>query len=318
MSDHDYEIPNDDTVSPDDIQPEAKLAKADLSEASLIHADLSGADLSGTNLSGATLEETDLSDAMLFGADLSDADLMLADLSDVESRKADFSGANLCGADLSGADLYKTDLSGADLRSADLSNADIRSVNLSESYVQGISLTDTKLNRETYFDDPSDLIEDRFSGIETYPRKYDYDIIARMNHELQSAYSTNGLISQARTARVRERRARRREAKAEGGWHGTVVWGGSLLSRVVTGYGVRLRSIVGAMLLLYVSSALVYWYWAGMSWDYSLYYSVVTFTTSPPETPPSGLSRIVASIETFGGTAAIVLLGYVIGTRERV
>ena len=31
----DYEIPNDDDVSPDDIQPEADLAGADLSEADL-------------------------------------------------------------------------------------------------------------------------------------------------------------------------------------------------------------------------------------------------------------------------------------------
>lgn len=318
MSDYDYNIPNDDTVSSDDIQPEADLAKTDLSEASLAHADLSGANLTGTNLSGATLEEADLSDAMLFRADLSDADLMLADLSDVEARKADFPGVNLCGADLSRADLYSTDLSRADLRSADLSSADLRSVNLSEAYIQGIDLTDTKVDRTTYFDDPSDLIEDRFSDLETYPRKSDYDIIARMNHELRSVYSTNGLISQARTARVRERRARRREAKAEGEWRGTAVWGISLLSRVVTGYGVRLRSIVGIMLLFYFGSALVYWYWAEMPWDYSLYYSVVTFTTSPPETPPSGLTRIVAGIETFAGTAAIVLLGYVIGTRERV
>ncbi len=47
----DYEIPNDNNVSPDDIQPEANL----------IYADLSGADLRDTNL------EPNLKDADLLG-----------------------------------------------------------------------------------------------------------------------------------------------------------------------------------------------------------------------------------------------------------
>jgi len=72
------------------------------------------------------------------------------------------------------------------------------------------------------------------------------------------------------------------------------------------------------MLTLYLGSALVYWHWGEMWWGRSLYYSVVTFTTAPPKTPPGGITSIVAGIETFAGTTAIVFLGYVLGTRESV
>ena len=72
------------------------------------------------------------------------------------------------------------------------------------------------------------------------------------------------------------------------------------------------------MLALYLLSAGVYWYGGGMAWDRSLYYSIVTFTTAPPETPPNYITSIVAGIETFAGTAAIIFLGYVLGARERV
>jgi hypothetical protein len=50
------------------------------------------------------------------------------------------------------------------------------------------------------------------------------------------------------------------------------------------------------------------------------YYSVVTFVTAPPH-PPKGVwivTQAAVLIETYLGTALIVLLGYVLGTRERV
>jgi hypothetical protein len=143
-----------------------------------------------------------------------------------------------------------------------------------------------------------------------------YDRIARANHELRTAYSANGLISRARIARVRERKARRREAWAEGGW-GRLAWLWSVGSQFLTGYGIQLRWIGVTMLHLYSISAGVYCL-EGMAPDRALYYSAVTFTTSPPETPPLGVASAVAAVETFAGTAAIVFLGCVLGTRERV
>lgn len=144
-----------------------------------------------------------------------------------------------------------------------------------------------------------------------------YDMIARTNHELRVAYSENGLIGRARRARVREQNARRKEARAEESWRETVAWGWSLLSKVFTGYGVQLWGPIAMMLLLYFGSAWIY-SWQGMAPDRALYYSVVTFTTSPPETPPLGIASIMAGIETFAGTAFIVLLGYLLATREQV
>ncbi|ESS06675.1 MAG: hypothetical protein A07HB70_01396 [uncultured archaeon A07HB70] len=72
------------------------------------------------------------------------------------------------------------------------------------------------------------------------------------------------------------------------------------------------------MSLLYLCSALVYSVVGGMTPVESLYYSIVTFTTSPPAAPTGLVTRFVAGLETFAGTAAIVFLGYVLGTRERV
>jgi hypothetical protein len=148
----------------------------------------------------------------------------------------------------------------------------------------------------------------------------EYDTVARTHGELRKAYSANGLLGRARKARVRERRARRREAKAEEGIGGTGAWFFSLLSEIFSGYGVRLLPVVGWMLVLYVGSTVVYWQLTDWGVRYSLYYSIVTFTTAPPaaDPPPSGIPAIVASIETFAGTAAIIFLGYVLGSRERI
>ncbi|ESS03430.1 MAG: hypothetical protein A07HR67_01828 [uncultured archaeon A07HR67] len=55
-----------------------------------------------------------------------------------------------------------------------------------------------------------------------------------------------------------------------------------------------------------------------MTFGDSLYYSIVTFTTSPPAEPTGVWMRVMAGVETFAGSTTIVFLGYVLGTRERV
>ena len=144
------------------------------------------------------------------------------------------------------------------------------------------------------------------------------DTIARASRELQTAYSENGLVESARRVLIQERKARRLEAFVESGGQRTFQWALSRLSSFFTGYGVQLKPVVTWMLALYLLSAYVYWKVGGMAWDQSLYYSIVTFTTAPPETPPNYVTSIVAGIQTFAGTTGIVFLGYVIGSRNRI
>jgi hypothetical protein len=313
VTDDEFSIPNDDSVSPADVQPGADLSDADLSDADLSGADLSDADLSRADLLGAHLYDADLSDA-----DLLDAHLLNATLSDATLRDADLSNTILHDADLSKAILLRADLSDAtllraDLRDADLSDADLRSTDLRDADLRGADLDDVVLSRGTIIDAPRKLVQ---TGVDRL-RARKYDQIARTNNELRTAYSANGLTSRARTARVRERKARRREARAEGGT-GWIAWLWSILAQVFTGYGIQLRWITGMMMLLYLGSASVYSAVGGMSLGESLYYSVVTFTTSPPTEPNGLVMRAVAGFETFAGTAATLFLGYVLGTRERV
>jgi hypothetical protein len=53
-----------------------------------------------------------------------------------------------------------------------------------------------------------------------------------------------------------------------------------------------------------------------------LYYSIVTFVTSPPHPPPELggtrglLTQFITLAQTYVGTALIILLGYVLGNRD--
>jgi uncharacterized protein YjbI with pentapeptide repeats len=334
------QIPNETELSEDDIVPDAnlrgadlsgsKLKGADLSGANLYAADLSGADLRKINLSQAYLREADfsggtdlrradLSDADLREANLSDAYLGLACLSDANLRESDLSGANLGGANVSGSDLFDADLSGANLSGATLENSELIKTNFSEADMVDVNISGVSLSRRTQIQFSLDELK---TSAQSYgPKEEDFpaiwDAVARMNHELKDAYSENGLIGRARIYRVRERISRRREAKTDDTRRGDLAWFGSVLSRVVTGYGVQIRWIASVMIALYFVSAAIYWL-LGMGVLDSLYYSIVTFTTSPPEPPHSPAMRIIAGIETFTGTLLTVFLGYVLGTREKV
>lgn len=349
MSDdeQEWEIPNDRNVSPEDIEPGADLSGANLSnakleganlsranlwDATLIDANLSGANLSNANLNDSeglnvNLSNSNLTNAKLKRARINDSNFKEADLPGAKLQKADLSESSLDSSDISGADLFrancrKTDFANADLSDANLTGAVLSSALLPEADFSGSSVTEisldgVKISRGTRFDKPSDQItidEDDDSDIDKSKK---YGIIARVNHELKNAYSNNGLVERARDARFRERKARRKEAHADGGFQGYITFLESLLSMVVTGYGVRLRWIFATMVAIYVSSS---WFYTtqGMSLYEGLYFSIVTFTTSPPWAPPSGISSAVAGIETIVGTTAIVFLGYVLGTRERV
>ena len=296
----------------------ANLLRVNLTNAKLHRTDLTNAVLADSVLTDAILSLTDFSDAALVGVDLSSAELHGATLSDADLMDANLTEADLLAADLTEANLQSADLSDTNLGGTDFTDANLQGVDFSGANIHGVDLTGVTLARSTQIDAPGEQIQNGLVDEDSTSEEHQYDIIARTNHELRTAYSANGLIGRARSARVRERRARRKEAFAEGGARGYTAWFGSLLSKVFTGYGVQLTWITAVIAALYLVSAGVYHFAGEMSVGRSLYYSVVTFTTSPPETPPPGLTSVVAGIETFAGTAAIVFLGYVLGTRERV
>lgn len=269
-----------DDIDPDDIEPGADLTDTDLS----------GTDLRTENLSRAFLIDTDLSNANLTGTDLSKA--------------------NLREADLSGAQLPSAILTDADLTDADLSDA-----NLLDSILSGVTL-----NQGTTIDlDLAAMKRDAASADACESPAEEWEAVARLNNNLKNVYSSNGLINTAREYHMKQRKARRKAAFRKGGVRNYLAWAASHASRILTGYGVKLSTILFVMCVIYFGSTVVYW-GSCMPLKRSLYYSIVTFTTSPKSQPCNGalIPYIVAMVETVTGTLFIVLLGYVFGKREQV
>jgi len=87
---------------------------------------------------------------------------------------------------------------------------------------------------------------------------------------------------------------------------------------LITGYGVQVRSLVFWMLVLFLFSTAVY---VGSGVRDTLMgnisYSVLAFTVAPPGVPEGVGTQVVMMVETFFGTLSIMLLGYILGNRER-
>lgn len=114
-----------------------------------------------------------------------------------------------------------------------------------------------------------------------------------------------------------ERRARGLEMREDNGRLNTRYLG-FLVSRYVTGYGVRVRTLGLWMLALFLISTAWYAFVGvedGLARNVS--YSVLAFTVAPPRIPAGLFTQFVVMVETFFGTLSIVLLGYVLGNRER-
>lgn len=297
---------------------------AELLERSYLSELLDGAHLSGVDLrarhsgldlwvggpfEACSLRGTDLADANLRGADLIRADLPNADLIRAFFHKADLTDANLRGADLTGVDLTEAVLEGIRVNGATRAGKTRR-----------MALRDRIPLLKGHRRDQIPLLKGGHRAESLAMDPSDWDAVARSYHNLKVAFSDHGLVGKARDMHFLERRARGLESKAASerlnGWV-TPGYLGSLASRWLTGYGVRVGRLALVMLLLLVGGAL--WY-ANGEIDDSVYYSVHTFTTNPPDDPPEGerVTRWIAMIQTFFGTVLVVLLGYVLGNREQV
>lgn len=180
----------------------------------------------------------------------------------------------------------------------------------------------------------------------------EYNQLAQGYHELKEALSKEGLSRLGRRARALEQQARTAEAwrrfrgqlrarveqlRTPDGWRQWLIppWPdpevrtqlltsvGGTLSRLLAGYGTRpLYTVLWTVLIIGVTSV---WFAVGPTPTHGwrggpLYYSVVTFVTAPPH-PPDGVGMVTQATvlgETYLGTALIVLLGYVLATREQV
>jgi len=340
---------------------QATLKNADLSEAILINADLSNtvledadllsAHLRGANLLGAILNDADLRSILnqsdlretnlkethrlpksLKGANLSGLDLRNVNLSKANLSNADLSGINFSGANLSGADLSNADLSGADLSNADLSGADLSNADLLVSSLRGASLSKCNVNEINVGQSieldagtrvsPSGL--NPFMG-GFYNKSDDWDKLARGYEKLRAIFREAGLEEQHRKLFQYQRRAREKQAHKQGYWLRSI---GYRLSRYLTGYGVRVVNVVFWTVTVIMLPAFWYWFvtwWTAESFHGGpLYYSIVTFVTSPPALPPELtkimhlVTQVIVLMQTYFGTALIILLGYVLSNRDPV
>ena len=251
-------------------------------------------------------------------------------LVEADLRNADLSGANFPWADLSGADLPDADLSGADLRNANLSKVDCAGLEIEDAGEIRVS-SRTRVGSAVPLRSGFRHRPFRFDKFDTAPY---WDRRARGYERLRTVFQEKGLDEHHRTLYSYQRRARAKEALRA---RQPIQWLGNYLSRALTGHGVR----VSRVFLWTAVVLLAPWYWYGLVEGWAgeplrsgpLYYSVVTFVTAPPHPMPAvegsvdlfpfavdrgSLTRAVVLFQTYAGTALIVLLGYVLGNRDRI
>ena len=221
-----------------------------------------------------------------------------------------FKGATLTNIHFQYVDFGEADLQGAELTGTDLRNANIAGVSVNGE-------TTCKRLYEGYGADRSLLrcLRRLFEGPQFDSE--DWDATAQAYHRLKTVFSDHGLVGKARSLYIRERRARSLEAKAEDD-RLKRRYLRSLPPRIFTGYGIQISRLVFWMGLLFLISTRVYEV-AGVNETLleNVSYSVLAFTVAPPHVPEGVGTQIVMMVETFFGTLSIVLLGYILGNRER-
>jgi|APHM01.1.fsa_nt_gi Uncharacterized low-complexity proteins len=302
---------------------ETVLRDADLSEANLDLADLTGTVLTNARLTSANLSEADLSDADLSGAGLSEANLSGLDLSGLYLPGADLSGAGLSETNLSDANFEGADLSGADLSGANLSHASLSQADLARADIRTTTIKNITLNNKTSFRKSwiRTRLPDSSSNMTAHARAYE-------NFRIKA--SNEGYNKLGRVLYILEKKAQTRAAFPEQ----FITFVGGVLSGLLTGYGVRPRQVLFSSLIVVIMTFFWFnqsgvtfdeWNYSYKFWGYelntgSIYYSVTTFVTAPPNPPQdTGLiTNVLVTVETYLGTVLTLLLGYTLTTRNRV
>lgn len=218
-------------------------------------------------------------------------------------------------------DFWAAKLTNGDFRNADFGETNLREVELTGADLRGANVKDVSVSGSTtckrlYEPQKPDIPEwSKDSNARVHAARWSGT--AQTYHDLKTVFSNHGLVSKARSMYLQERRARRLEIKVANGRFNPQYLG-SRLSQIFTGYGVQIQNLVFWMLTLFIFSTVMYVN-TGVrdTLMANISYSVLAFTVAPPEVPEGVWMQFMMMIETFFGTLSTVLLGYILGNRER-
>lgn len=330
------------------IHSEAELYEVDFSKArNMEHTVFENADTSRADFSGRDLKNANFEGARLFLAEMPKCRLTAANF-----YNSDLKSANLEKATLSGANFTRANLRDAKLDGAILSDTDFRDVRVSSRTDFGRwCLSERIADYNILEGGERNILDYRIdtSWLDNWERPHPLisffrPLYAKSNmnsRSYSSAVSTyrmiqrilqaNGLPDQVRYYRIREQHARRKEAMTAKDYFG---WFRLGLSRWTSLYTESYLRVIGASIFTILFSSFLYPFW-GIQYSSSkiihystmenevfgtaltsLYFSIVTFTTlGYGDFQPIGLSRIIASLESFIGGLLMAFLVFVLGKR---
>jgi hypothetical protein len=252
----------------------------------------------------------------LAGLDLSNAYLMEADLSGADLTRANLSLGHLFGINLSGANMFKANLAHANLKEANLENANLF----------GADLTDVNLERVTWGKDnrilnhqEADALDKQGSADQALAKYLEAEEIYRSIRKRYEAAGTSDIAGHFFYNEMVTKRKQMTPYSFARTW--------SWFIEVLCGYGEIPYRIIGSSITYILINALIFTtmglshnnqvhsFDAGQGlienlkyFGYSLYFSIVTFTTlGYGDFAPVGWARPFAAVEAFVGAFMIAL-----------
>lgn len=336
-------------VNYDDVSGQhADFEGAQLGNVTAIAADFEGADFSDSYLPSANFDDSLLTDTVFAGAILPQAELNGCAL-----ERADFTDANVSGTEFNDAILPDANFTSAsaeeaEFRSAALPDATFEGASLSDGIFLKADLDNATLHRANLFG--ADLGKATFYGAITTDAMIDSDTTLPMSQEddpdratwtfgtIERLARQNSLSNQARKAYVKRRDVRKEQYRKEGQ---CLRWVYMTVMNLLMRYGDSWLRVVGSSGVVIAIFGVLYTLVGGVRPTVSssdpimfheimfqlpepvrtvlvnLYFSAVTFTTLGygDIQPATGLSRTLASVESFIGALLIALLVYVFGRR---
>jgi len=301
----------------------------DLSNRTFVEAvDLSGLDLRGIILKDVRFP-THFEGAQPVGAKFDGSELNGADLRSIDLQYAQFRMLNnqptyLRAADLRGALLFNTNFQGADLTGAkfgDLGKAggypamldytDLRGAKLIRANFKGCYFYRTRL--EGAFIRGADIFDAHLEEADWGSYKIgeekggDFDLAIDYYRRLKGWYTNAGMGGKAAKFYYREKEANRKSLRKRSR-HRLALQ----LLRVFFGYGEEWKRVLYWMALFVFGPAVAYYLFGGLDISYSLYFSVISFTSLGygkwVDITPQGWVQALGAFQAFSGVFLMALL----------